>query len=71
MTDLNANKDLVRAFIAAWNDRDFDQFGGLMADAAVLHVAGTAVSCDPAATRAIAEEWTTAPVRGGGVTLGV
>src|SRR5215471_19356078 len=30
MTDLNANKDLVRAFIAAWNDRDFDQFGDLL-----------------------------------------
>ena len=60
MTDLNANKDLVRAFIAAWNDRDFDQFGDLMADAAVLHVGGMAVSCDPAGTRAIAEEWTTA-----------
>jgi steroid delta-isomerase-like uncharacterized protein len=60
MTDLNANKDLVRAFIAAWSDRDFDQFGDLMADAAVLHVGGTTVSCDPAGTRAIAEEWTTA-----------
>ena len=60
MTDLNANKDLVRAFVAAWNDRDFDRFGDLMADAAVLHVGGTAVSCDPAGTRAIAEQWTTA-----------
>jgi len=60
MTDLNANKDLVRAFIAAWNDRDFGQFGGLMADAAVLHVGGTAVSCAPAGTHAIAEQWTTA-----------
>lgn len=60
MTDLNTNKDQVRAFIAAWNDRDFDQFGVLMADGAVLHVGGTAVPCDPAGTRAIAEEWTTA-----------
>jgi predicted ester cyclase len=60
MTDLNANKDLVRAFIAAWNDRDFNRFDDLMGDAAVLHVGGTAVPCDPAGTRAIAEQWTTA-----------
>jgi len=26
----------------------------------MLHVGGTAVSCDPAGTRAIAEQWTTA-----------
>jgi predicted ester cyclase len=55
-----ANKDLVRAFIAAWNDRDFSRFDDLMGEAAVLHVGGTAVPCDPAGTRAIAEEWTTA-----------
>jgi len=60
MTGLNANKDLVRAFIAAWNDRDFNRFDALMADTAVLHVGGTAVPCDPAGTRAIAQEWTTA-----------
>ena len=60
MTDLSANKDLVRAFVAAWNSRDFDRFGDLMADTAVLHVGGTAVSCDLAGTRAIAEQWTTA-----------
>ena len=60
MTDLNANKDLVRAFIAAWNDRDFNRFDELMGDGAVLHVGGAAVPCDPAGTRAIAEQWTTA-----------
>jgi predicted ester cyclase len=60
MTDLSANKDLVRAFIAAWNDRDFNRFGALMADTALLHVGGATVPCDPAGTRAIAEEWTTA-----------
>ena len=60
MTDLNANKDLVRAFIAAWNDRDFNRFDELMGDDAVLHDGGAAVPCDPAGTRAIAEQWTTA-----------
>ena len=60
MTDLNANKDLVRAFVAAWNDRDFDRFDELMGHGAVLNVGGTAVSCDPAGTRTIADEWTTA-----------
>lgn len=60
MTVPGANKDLVRAFIAAWNDRDFHRFEGLMAETAVLHVGGTTVPCDPAGTRAIAEQWTTA-----------
>ena len=55
-TVLEANKDLVRAFVAAWNDRHFSRFGDLMGDGAVLHVGGTAVSCDPAGTRAIAEQ---------------
>jgi steroid delta-isomerase-like uncharacterized protein len=54
------NKDLVRAFITAWNDRDFGRFDDLMGDGAVLHVGCAAVSCDPAGTRAIAEQWTTA-----------
>ena len=31
-----------------------------MADDAVLHVSGGDLSCNPAGTRAIAEEWTTA-----------
>jgi steroid delta-isomerase-like uncharacterized protein len=54
------NKDLVRAFVAAWNHRRFDQFDDLMGGAAKLHIGGTAISCDPAGTSAIAEEWTTA-----------
>src|SRR5215470_1124040 len=58
--DLDTNKGLARAFIDAWNDRDFSRFDGLMGHAAVLHVGGTTVSCDPAGTRAIAEQWTTA-----------
>lgn len=58
--DLDANKDIVRGFVAAWNERDFDRFDELMADAAVLAVSGMTVSCNPAATRAIAQEWTSA-----------
>ena len=50
----------MRTFIAAWNDRDFNRFDDLMADAAVLNIGGTTVPCDPAGTRAIAEQWTTA-----------
>ena len=57
-TDLDANKDIVRGFIAAWNDRDFDRFDTLMAAGAVLSVGGMKVPCDPRGTRAIAEEWT-------------
>ena len=55
-----ANKDLVRAFVTAWNDRDFSRFDDLMGDGAVLHVGGADVSCDPPGTRAIAEQWTRA-----------
>jgi hypothetical protein len=29
-TNLDANKDIIRAFVAAWNDRDFDRFDTLM-----------------------------------------
>ena len=54
------NKDVVRAFVAAWNDRDFAAFDSLMGDGAVLTSAARRVPCDPAGTRAIAEEWTTA-----------
>ena len=59
-TTLEANKTLVRTFIEAWNCRDFDRFDSLMGPDAVLHIAGGDVPCDPAGTRAIAEEWTTA-----------
>jgi steroid delta-isomerase-like uncharacterized protein len=59
-TDTSANKRLIRAFVAAWNDRDFAAFDRLMADDAVLTVGGATISCNPAATRAIAEAWTTA-----------
>lgn len=58
--DLEANKTLVRSFIEAWNTRDFDHFDDLMGEGAVLHIGGGEVPCDPAGTRAIAEEWTTA-----------
>ena len=59
-TDSEANKELVRAFVAAWNDRDFAAFDRLMADDAVLTVGGSTISCNAAATRAIAQAWTTA-----------
>jgi steroid delta-isomerase-like uncharacterized protein len=59
-TDLNANKAVIRSFIDAWNTRDFDRFTTLMGAEAVLHIGGGDVSCNPAGTRAIAEEWTTA-----------
>lgn len=59
-TDLDPNKDIIRAFVAAWNGRDFGQFDTLMGDGAILHVGGMDVPCDPLGTRAIAEEWTTA-----------
>jgi steroid delta-isomerase-like uncharacterized protein len=58
--ELNANKDVVRAFVAAWNERDFDRFDDLMGAGAELAVSGMTVPCDPAGTRAIAEEWTSA-----------
>jgi steroid delta-isomerase-like uncharacterized protein len=54
------NKELVHAFVTAWNDRDFAAFDRLMGEGAILTVGGQAVPCDPAGTRAIAEEWTTA-----------
>ena len=55
-----ANKDLVRVFVAAWNERDFAAFDRVMGEGAVLTVCAQTVPCDPAGTRAIAEEWTTA-----------
>ena len=58
--ELEASKALVRSFVEAWNTRDFDRFDALMGDGAVLHIGGGQVPCDPAGTRAIAEEWTTA-----------
>jgi predicted ester cyclase len=60
MDDLEANRTVVRSFVAAWNDRDFDRFDSLMSQDAVLAVGGTTFSCSPPATRAIAQEWTTA-----------
>ena len=60
LSPLDTNKDLVHAFVAAWNDRDFDAFDQLMGADAVLHVGGLDVSCSPAGTRAIALEWTAA-----------
>jgi steroid delta-isomerase-like uncharacterized protein len=59
-TDLDRNKELVHAFVNAWNDRDFDRFDSLMGPDAVLEVGGVTVSCSPEGTRAIAQEWTTA-----------
>src|SRR5262249_35836681 len=57
---MEANKTVIRSFIDAWNSRDFDRFDALMAPGAVLHIGGGDVPCDPAGTRALAEEWTTA-----------
>ena len=59
-TDLDTNKDIIRAFVAAWNDRDHGRFDTLMGNDAIVHVGGMNVPCDPRGTRAIAEEWTTA-----------
>jgi predicted ester cyclase len=58
--DLEANKDIIRAFVSAWNDREFDRFDTLMGSNAFLSVGGMKVPCDPRGTRAIAEEWTSA-----------
>ena len=58
--NLEANKALVRSFVEAWNARDFNRFGALISEGAVLHIGGGQVQCDPAGTRAIAEEWTSA-----------
>jgi len=55
-----ANKALIQSFVDAWNTRDFQRFDALMGADAVLHIGGGQVACNPAATRAIAEEWTTA-----------
>jgi C-1 hydroxylase len=59
-TALAANKAIIRSFVEAWNARDFDRFTTLMGHGAVLHIGAGAVPCDPAGTRAIAEQWTTA-----------
>jgi predicted ester cyclase len=59
-TELDTNKDIVRTFVAAWNERDFGRFDSLMGDGATLSVSGVTVPCDPAATRDIARDWTTA-----------
>jgi steroid delta-isomerase-like uncharacterized protein len=59
-TSTAARKDIVREFVTAWNERDFDRFDRLMADDATLTVSGMIVPCDSRGTRAIAEEWTTA-----------
>ena len=53
-----ANKAIVRSFVEAWNERDFDRFDDLMAEDATLTVGGSTISCAPAATRAIVEHWT-------------
>jgi steroid delta-isomerase-like uncharacterized protein len=57
---LEASKAVVRSFVDAWNSRDFGRFQALMGEGAVLRIAGGVVPCDPAGTRAIAEEWTRA-----------
>ena len=59
---LEANKAVIRAFVDAWNSRDFGRFQALMGQDAVLRIGGGVVPCNPAATRAIAEQWTTASV---------
>jgi predicted ester cyclase len=59
-TNPETNKDIIRSFIGAWNERDFDRFDELMAPGATLAVGGVTVPCDPPGTRAIAQEWTTA-----------
>jgi predicted ester cyclase len=59
-TNLDANKDLIRSFVTAWNEREFDRFNTIMAERAKLFVGGMTVPCDPDGTRAIAKEWTTA-----------
>ncbi len=59
-TQTEANRAIVRSFIDAWNNRDFDRFTELMAENALLRIGGGTVPCDPAGTRAIADEWTTA-----------
>jgi len=57
---LEANKAVIRSFVDAWNSRDFGRFQALMGQDAMLRIGGGAVPCNPAGTRAIAQEWTTA-----------
>ena len=52
-----ANKEIVRAFVEAWNSKDLDRFDDLMSEDCRLTVGGNTVSCSPASTRAIAEHW--------------
>jgi predicted ester cyclase len=59
-TDLEANKAVVRSFIDTVNTRDFDRYTALMGADAVLHIGRVDVPIDPAGTRAIAEQWSTA-----------
>jgi len=59
-TQTEAGKAVIRSFVDAWNSRDFSRFEDLMAEGAVLRIGGGVVPCDPAGTRAIAQEWTTA-----------
>jgi steroid delta-isomerase-like uncharacterized protein len=54
---VDANKAIVRTFVAAWNSGDLDRLGELMADDCVLDVGGETVACGPTATRAIATHW--------------
>jgi len=60
VTQTEAGKAVIRSFVDAWNSRDFGRFGVLMAEGASLRIGGGVVPCDPAGTRAIAQEWTTA-----------
>ena len=53
----DANKAIVRAFVEAWNTKDFDRFDDLMAPDAQLTVGGSTISCSGPATRSIAEHW--------------
>jgi C-1 hydroxylase len=55
--DPTANKEIVRAFVAAWNDRDLGRFDELMDEAGTLSVGGVTISCSPVATKAIVEHW--------------
>jgi steroid delta-isomerase-like uncharacterized protein len=54
---VDANKAIVRAFVAAWNSGDLDRLGELMADDCMLDVGGETIACSPTATRAIATNW--------------
>lgn len=52
-----SNKDVVRAFVEAWNTQELDHFDDLMAENCRLTVGGNTISCSPASTRAIVEHW--------------